>query len=344
MWTEQELKQHLKEGVPKRVYFLWGDEPYLSARYAERIRAISVGGELSEFNCEALDGQECTAEQIEAAAETLPLMAERKCVTVRDFNAAGNAGETARILELLANPPETCVLIFWQCGVAADVKKNAKWKAFAAAADKCGAAVELPRRTAAEAARLLCAGAKKRGCTLRPAEAELLVSRCGSDLHRLLGELDKLCAIADGGDITETLIRGATGESLEARVFDLSKQLLAGNMTQAQEIVHTLQETREKPTAVLAVLSGAYVDWYRVKVAQLGGMPAEAVGRVFSYRGREFVLRNAARDVQRLPIEVLRDSLRLLGRADRTMKSSPVDKWLVLERTVVQLGRRLRSA
>ena len=115
-------------------------------------------------------------------------------------------------------------------------------------------------------------------------------------------------------------------------------------MLYSPDDIARIQKQIWRRIAVLAVLSGAYVDWYRVKVAQLGGMPAEAVGRVFSYRGREFVLRNAARDVQRLPIEVLRDSLRLLGRADRTMKSSPVDKWLVLERTVVQLGRRLRSA
>ena len=178
---------------------------------------------------------------------------------------------------------------------------------------------------------------------LGPEAAELLVTRVGSDLNRLLGELDKLCAMADGAEITEALIREVTSESLEAKVFDLSKCILQGNMTRAQEIVRALRTAKEKPTSVLSVLSGAYVDLYRAKVAQAGGERAENLASVFSYRGREFVLRNAARDAGRLPLQALRDSLDILAEADTTMKSSPVDKWLVLERTVVRLGLRLRG-
>lgn len=344
MWTETELKRHIREGVPKPVYFLFGEESYLSAHYAEKLTQMATDGELGEFNCRKMDGRECSVEEIEAEAETLPLMAERKCVVVCDYDATKANADLPRLMALLEDPPESCVLIFWQCGVDVDVKKNAKWKTFLKAVEKNGAATELLPRTVAEAASLLCAGAKKRGCALSSAAAQLLVERCGSDLHRLLGELDKLCAIADGGEISEALIREATAESLEARVFDLSKNLLAGNVARAQEIVYALRSAREKPTAVFSVLSGAYVDLYRVKVAQLGGATPESLSSVFSYRGREFVLRNAARDTRRLSLQSLRDSLEILAQADMTMKSSPVDKWLVLERAVTRLGQRLRDA
>ena len=53
-----------------------------------------------------------------------------------------------------------------QDSVPAEVKKNAKWKAFAAAAEKQGVVAAFPRKSAADIVRLLVTGAGRRGCTL----------------------------------------------------------------------------------------------------------------------------------------------------------------------------------
>ena len=87
--TENELKKQLKAGEFLRVYFLYGEESYLTAHYAAQIAAKAVGDSaLAEFNLQKFDGQSCTAEEIEDAAEALPVMADRKCVVVRDFDVA----------------------------------------------------------------------------------------------------------------------------------------------------------------------------------------------------------------------------------------------------------------
>ena len=159
--TESELKKQIKEGRLQRVYFFYGEETYLSGHYAAQIAAKAVGGdELAAFNLQKFDGRDCTMEELEDAAEALPLMAESKCVVVRDYDAAGGgAANQERLLRLVSDPPESCVLVFWQDAVEADVKKNAKWKAFAAAVEKKGACVEFRRKSTADIVKLLCGGA-----------------------------------------------------------------------------------------------------------------------------------------------------------------------------------------
>ena len=337
--TEAELKRHLKEATAARLYFFCGEESYLSAHYAERVASAVVGkDEFSSFNYHKFDGQDFSIDALSEAMEAMPLMAERKCVVVRDLDVAALAATAAqRLTELLADPPESCVTVFWLDAVSADLKKNAKWKAFAAAVEKNGICVVFPRKTTAEIVKLLCAGASRRGCALSPDNARFLVEQCGNELNLLMNELDKLCALADGGEITREHIETAATRTLEASVYDLSKALLQNNYTRAYTILHRLFSQREEPVSILAVLSGAYTDLYRAKVAKASGVQAESLAADFAYRGKEFRLRNAARDCARISLEVLRGSLDILAEADISLKSSRADKRVVLEQTAARL-------
>ena len=57
----------------------------------------------------------------------------------------------------------------------------------------------------------------------------------------------------------------------------------------------------------------------------------------FAYRGKEFRLRNAARDCARLSVSMLRECLEVLAEADTRLKSSRADKRVVLEETAAVL-------
>lgn len=163
--TETELKKQLKEDLAP-VYLLYGEETYLSQVYADKIIKKAVGGDdLAAFNCHRFDGQDADWNAIEEAAEALPLMAERSCVVVRDFNLPKSA-DADRVLEWLRQPPASCVVVFYMDAVAVDAKKNAKWRAFIAAVNKVGGAVEFARKTTGDIVKLLCSGAVRRGCTL----------------------------------------------------------------------------------------------------------------------------------------------------------------------------------
>ena len=341
--TEAELKKRLKEGLAP-LYFLYGEECYLTAHYAAQIAEKAVGkDDMGGFNLQKLDGQSVSFDQIEEAVEALPLMAERKCVVIRDFDVAAAGAAQERLLNLAGDPPESCVTVFWQDAVQPDLKKNAKWRAFAAAVDKTGLCVQFPRKTTGDIVKLLVSGAARRGSALTPDNAKLLVERCGDDLNLLLNEIDKLSALAGGGEITREHIETAATKNLEASVFDLSKALLQNNYERSYTILNTLFYQKEEPVAILAVLSGAYADLYRAKAAAQAGVPAESLAADFGYRGREWRLRNAARDSARLSLPMLRQSLEILAQADGQLKSARTDKRVVLEQTAARLIVLARS-
>ena len=94
----------------------------------------------------------------------------------------------------------------------------------------------------------------------------------------------------------------------------------------------------EEPVRILAVLSGAYVDLYRVRTALQSGESALEPARHFpEYRNREFRLTNAERDTHDLSTQMLRASLEVLLRADLDLKGSRTDSRLILERTLARL-------
>lgn len=336
--TEQELKRELKSGVLRRVYFLYGEESYLTAHYAERLAVTAVPDRsLVDFNVQRLDGGACTAADIAEAAEALPLMAPQKCVLVKDFDAAASAAAYDGLAALIEQPPESCVLVLYTVSLTVDARKSARWKSLIAAVDKAGASVALPLRTEAEAVRLLCQGAARRGCTLEANTARGLRERCGTSLRVLLGELDKLCALADGGTITPQHVDALCVPDLSASIYDLSKALLRRDAAGAYGIVHRLLSRREKPVVLLSELAAAYADLYRARVALSAGEQPTALAANFNYRGRDFRLRNAGRDARRLSVAALRDSLEVLAEADRRLKGSSLDERLILDQTVARL-------
>lgn len=329
------LREHLKSGVPAGVYLLYGEERYMMAYYVRRIVEMVTGGDdAGGFNCRRFEGSDPFS-AVEEAAEALPLFAEHKCVIVRDPSMAAEAAE--RLTALVNGLPDTCVLVLHFDTVMPDTKKAA-WRKLTEACAAHGYVQACDRKAEADAVRLLITGAVRRGCTISGTNASLLLQRVGNDLYLLFNELDKLAAIAgDGGEITREHILSASVQNLEASVFRLSDAILHGDYDRAMGILHVLWTHREEPVTVLAALSGAYTDLYRAKVLSADGVPLQTGIDTFGYRGREFRLRNAARDAARLTDAALAESIALLAETDMAMKSAPGDRRIMLEQTVVKL-------
>lgn len=337
--TEKDLKQHLKTEEVKQVYLLYGEESYLTTHYVEQLvgkSGVRANDELSVFNYQRFDGQESSFDAIEAAAESLPLMADVKCVTVSNCDITA-AAVFDRAMALVSDPPEGTVLIFWMTTLLADGKLNAKWKQFAEAVSKNGMCVAFPRKSDEEIARILCAGAGRRGCLMKPETARLLLEQCGNDMNLLLNELDKLCALAANGEITVSILEQVATKNLNAQAYELSGAILKNQYEKAYIILHRLFAGRTEPLMILGALSGAYTDMYRAKLAAIAGRQAETLVEEFDYKGKAFRLRYAARDCSHMSLEALRESLELLAQADRRLKSSTGDKKTVLEELAAKL-------
>lgn len=336
--TEAELKKQIGRSEFARFYFLYGEETYLAEYYGRKLIAKAGAQGPKDFNQQRFSGENLSVDDLSAAVEALPVAAERKCVAVSDLDVKSLRGSQAgKLQELLADLPDTCVLVVFQPSLSFERRRDQAWKKFLLVAGKAGNTVFFRRRTEAEVERFVCAAAERRGCALSRKDAARMLALCGPDLRTAKNEVEKLCAYAGGGEITARTVDLLTSKNLEARVFDLSKAILAGNSDKAYEILGQLLNQNEEPVAVLSVLSGAYLDLYRVKISLLSGFSAMEPSKHFNYARKEFRLTNAARDSKRYSVAMLRQSLDALLKTDVALKSARGDRRLALEKLVAEL-------
>lgn len=338
---ERQLKQQLRDGQFFRAYFIYGEEAYLKQYYAGLISKKCVTAGMEGFNLKKYDATEGNVlDDVYAAAQTLPAFGGYCCVLAKDF--ALDALADARKKEFaafLADVPETSVVVFIQDTLEVNLKKNAKYKAVAALFEKHGAVLQLDRMDKASLSKMLMSAAVKRGCTLERNTAFYLIETAGDDLTVLHNEIEKLCNFRKSGEISKADIDAVCIRSLETTIFDLSRALIRKDGAKAFSILEKLFSEKERPELILGTLISAYVDMYRVKVALTAGEKSDYAALLFNYRNKEFRLRNAARDVQGLSVEALRQCLDLLNAADQKLKTRVISEKIILEKLLAELLR-----
>ena len=111
----------LASGKPAPVYVLSSEQPLLLER------AVSAIRDATGFNYDIIEASRATASRIMATAQTLPMMAQRRMVLVRDIGSM-QAAELNKLVEYLDSPNPSTVLV----AVAGKVDKRVKFFATAA--------------------------------------------------------------------------------------------------------------------------------------------------------------------------------------------------------------------
>ena len=336
--TEQDLKKQLKEKSFASLYVLYGEEAYLKSYYAGRICDLAVDDGLRDFNFHRFEGKNIDFDSLTDAVEAFPMMSEHTCVLLKDIPVDTLAqADRDRLMAILKDVPPTCIVVIWMDTVQPDVRKNAKWRSFFKDIQSTACIVPLDRRSRSDLIRMIRSGAAKRGCSVSPETADLLISLSGNDLTTLLQELEKLCAYKQEGEITASDVESVAIRTVDAVVFDLSKAIFRGEGARAFSILNTLLQQKTEPVMIFGALNACYVDIYRAKVFKAAGGRAEDAAAVFNYKGKEFRLRNTARDGASLSLADVRKCLDILIRCDMNLKGSGMDARLLLERCLTEL-------
>ena len=88
----QTLNQDIKEKTFKRVYLLFGDEPFLVNSYKKRLREAIAGDDTMNYNY--FEGKGPDVKEIISLADTMPFFAERQ--RIFQEQCAGGACELYR--------------------------------------------------------------------------------------------------------------------------------------------------------------------------------------------------------------------------------------------------------
>lgn len=319
------------------VYLLFGDDSFLKTHYAKQIeKKADIGDPF--FNLQKFE-TDANLQDVFDAVNQYPMMSDKKVVILSDYQfETASKSDFDKLCELLRGAVDSCVLILKFDGVPFDTK-SAKAKKLIDAAEKGGGkAVELGSRDRAQLRKMLRDGAGKRGSQLSDKVADYIIDIVGDDINTLRNELDKLCAYMPNAEIDIETVDLVCTKSVEASIYDFSKQIIEGNISGALKLLDDMFFMRFEPMAILYNVSGAYVDMYRMLAGQKAGKKYIEVAEEMGYpKNRSFLLKNAQYNLRKFDAKKLDLSFEALLAADKQLKSFGGDPRTVLEQLTVRL-------
>ncbi len=314
--------QHLAD--LKAVYLIHGAEELLLEQAVERLKKrLSAVADL-DFNLDVFDGESATAEQIVAAANTLPFMSDRRLVIVRRIDRMP-ADALSVLAQYAADPnPETTLVL-----VASKIARNTR---IYKAVDALGGVAEYRAPTRREYPGHVVGMFADRGKRVGLDAAEVLVRAVGYDLRRLSVEIEKV--ISYTGD-EETLSRDEIQEvmstSAPTSVFDLLDALGSRDCRTALRLLARLVDEGES----IHGLHAMSVRHVRNMLSTRALLEREGEGPVAALVCRELGVRDwQARSLvtqaRRFTTAELVDALRAAAAGEARMKTSR-DPRLVFE-------------
>jgi DNA polymerase-3 subunit delta len=325
----------LRQKEPQALYFIHGKERFLVDRAVEILRAKVLDPRTRDFNYDAFQGKEATASKIVQAARTLPMMAKRRLVLVRDADEM-KADELSALIPYVSKPSaETCLVLVGE-------KADARLKFFGAF-KKHGVMIKLEPLYENKLPGFVRDEARVRGVKFEAGAAELLCDEVGNELGQLSDAVERLAVfVGDRKSISVDDIEQVVATTRQRSVFELCKAVGSGDRSTALAYLSSLMGARESGVRIVAMLArhirqlwlaqslaGKRLD--KFELAQALGMPPFFVQETMEQAQR----------FRRPDFERMHDAL---YRADKALKSSRLEDDRILERLVLELVPAARRA
>lgn len=347
-------------------YILHGDDSISRDAALERLREAM--GEDGDLNRSEFDGAQTPAPEVLAAVKSLPFLAEKRLVIVKDLishvsrRGAGGAGKIAsdRLIDELPNLPAFARLVFYETAPldegnkllkTAQKMENGYIRRFSAPdnlrdwlrlrAQTYGA--EISPRAAAAISDLLSYDEHSRNARGKNAARRRAAMQARSQaLLAADNELHKLVCYVDGErEIGEEDVAALTPYVPEANVFEMVDALANGNGGRALELIH--QSLHDDPSDAGFRLFALIVRQFRLLAmtrdhidgggGAQGGAIAKAVGV------QPFVAGKLATQARRFNALQLDAILKRLQRYDQDMKTGRIEPRLALDLLATSLAR-----
>lgn len=257
----QTLNQDIKEKSFKKIYLLYGDEPFLVGSYKKKLREAITGGDTMNFNY--FEGKNPDVKEIISLADTMPFFADRRLILVDGSGFFKSAQE--ELAAYLPQMPDTTCLVFAESEVD---KRNRLYKRV----KELGYAAELNKQDTAQLMRWAAGILGRDGRKISRPVMEYFLERTGDDMENIRMELEKLVCYTMGWDvITKEDVDAVGTVHVTSRVFDMVAAIVAGNTKKAMDLYEDLLTLKEPPMRILFLIARQFNQLLQIKELTAAG-------------------------------------------------------------------------
>lgn len=265
----------------KQIYLFYGAEGYLKKQYRNRLAAAMAAPD-DTMNFTAFEGKDVNPKEVIDLAETLPFFAERRVILIENSGFFKNACED--LANYLPQAAPSTYFIF----VEEEVDKRSKMYK---TVKKQGKIVEFATQSEELLTKWILTRLKKEGKNITGSVMQLFLSKTGTDMGNINGELEKLLCYSMGRDvITAEDVEAVTTEQISNKIFDMVNAIAEHRQKTALDLYYDLLTLKEPPMRIMYLISRQFQILLNIRdmsgkgldsrtMAQKAGIPPFAVSR-----------------------------------------------------------------
>jgi len=244
----------LKNKKYSPVYFFEGEEPFFMDRISDFILENVLTEDEKGFNQTILYGKDLSLDSIMTAAKRFPMMAERQVVVIREAQNIKNIEDLSHYVE---KPMRSTILVFNYKYKTIDKRKKL-YKAL----QKNGVYLESKPLYENKIPAWISEYLKEKNLGIDPRAAQMITDFVGSDLQRIVNELEKVTiSLVPGTSIMPEDVEKNIGISKEFNTFELQNALGNKDILKSNRIINYFIDNEKLHP--LTVIIGMLVTYFR---------------------------------------------------------------------------------
>lgn len=309
------------------LILIGGEEGFLKEEAFQKVRKELIRGEFKEFNYNLFFGKDAGISNILDAANTLPFMADKRMVVVKDADKL-RAQDREVLTRYCASLKETT------CMVLIGGKELLKDKSFASIRN--AKVIDCPPLNKSGINSWISREVRTRGKSISSTAIETLKEFAPNDLESISHEIDKLtCYIGKRDEIgAEDIEKVVAGGGID-NIFDLGDAIGKNDVQAALKISLLLAREGKKPHETIGLIAWHIRRLYIASYMLSKGYSTDVISRLlWMKRDRfpEFI--RQARNLHKGEIE---RKLEILLSVDSFLKTSRIPESVAMEWLIINL-------
>jgi DNA polymerase-3 subunit delta len=320
------IRDDLDTDSLKNILLFYGREDYLIRWSADKVKERYINPAVEMFDYMKLEGAECSADDIKAACETMPMMSEKRVVAVSDFDMA--AEDSDELNGYFENFPDSTTLILIS---SSPDKRRKLFKTI----QKYGAEYDFDRLDIPQFKSFIIKRFRNSGMEFDSNVPDMIAEASGyydkdSDytIDNLINDIDKIISHSSGRisahDVEETI----SGNEMRD-VFAFADALAAGRKGEALSLLSVLLSYGENTFKLLGLICSQFETVLLVNEMNADGL---SVSQMHEHTGiHEFRIKKSLSLARRYTSSHLRRILMKAYEVDRNIKSGLSEAETALE-------------
>lgn len=229
--TFQAIMQDLKNRNFAPFYLLMGEESYYIDTISDYIASHVLLPEECDFNQTICFGSDVTAVQVTDMAKRYPMIAEFQVIIVKE---AQNIRSLEALERYLKKPVKSTILVWCHKNGKIDTRKKV-----IGLAQAMGVVFESKKLRDYQLPEFIQNYLKSKKATIDPKSCQMIANHIGSDLSRIVSELDKILIYLpnDNRRVTPDIVEKEIGVSKDFNAFELRNAIVSKDIFKANQII-----------------------------------------------------------------------------------------------------------